>query len=339
MTASRALIKDPDTVQAHRIVYPRALKLLLAFFWINFGLLQNSAAESIENELRSLIEQAKSRSNLYINAGFKAGGTSPGTGLATVGSREFSCGALALLLGKRDIGRRLLSYDVEAISDRPTPEDGDRYILFGTMLSNFASVSSDALLSSSSERAHKWNLDCVGNHGINQYEYVKAEVAHAQLKVERETIVIVGDIRPGLFDEFIAVLSKNQHVKYVGLGSGGGSVIDAIKIGREIRRRRLDTILHNNCYSACSLVFLGGLNRLILDPHPKMGFHRVSLRGLDVPNTDYVYTVIAKYLRDMGVDEKYVLRAMLSTPSRQMNFKEADELCTPRVATWVQRRC
>lgn len=64
------------------------------------------------------------------------------------------------------------------------------------------------------------------------------------------------------------------------LESLGGSLLDGLSLGRRVRLAGLQTVARSECASACGLIFLGGVDRTLLGPHARIGFHQVaSVRG------------------------------------------------------------
>jgi hypothetical protein len=189
------------------------------------------------------------------------------------------------------------------------------------------------------ERKTVWNLQCVGNLGIQISAFERPEATAALFDVNGQDFSILGAIEGGFFEEFQKELEKNPQVTRVVLGSGGGSVLDAIRAGLLIRAKGLETTLSASCYSACSLIFLGGVERQIWSPYPSLGFHQVSIEGKAVDVDSEVYQLIHRYSVDMNVDPNFVLLAMMKATPREMFEPELAALCEANVATWVQRLC
>ena len=149
-----------------------------------------------------------------------------------------------------------------------------------------------------------------------------------------------GDIEAGFFERFKVALSDNPNIEEIALGSGGGSVQDALLAGYEIRRLGLTTTLYGNCYSACPLVFMGGIKRILWASPHRLGFHQIYRgSGVAVPPDDPIYSLTEQYLSDMGVNSYVVILWMFSTTPDEMFEPEVRQLCDPGVATFVQRIC
>jgi hypothetical protein len=84
-----------------------------------------------------------------------------------------------------------------------------------------------------------------------------------------------------------------------------------MQLGRVIRRHRASThiidsrtLLPGECYSACSLAFLGGVQRFI-DNGARYGVHRAWLAGPTAGDRDLGQDLdgaVGAYIREMGVD-------------------------------------
>lgn len=123
------------------------------------------------------------------------------------------------------------------------------------------------------------------------------------------------------------------------LGSFGGSVYEAIKIGELIRKRGLITVLSNNCFSACSLVFLGGVERRVPAPHHSLGFHRISSRGWALPASDEVYDRVREYAERMAGNGDEIVEANLVGEGFEYFMYSRQELCSKNIATDVEGVC
>src|SRR3979411_2875470 len=77
-------------------------------------------------------------------------------------------------------------------------------------------------------------------------------------------LMATGTITPGISEAFAAEVGKRgDYIKTVVLNSPGGSVTDALAMGRLIRERKFATEVEAGkyCASSCPLVFSGGGDR------------------------------------------------------------------------------
>ncbi len=91
-----------------------------------------------------------------------------------------------------------------------------------------------------------------------------------ELAAKGDTIFLGGAIKPGdsiAFKHFLEQAPKGTY-RNVFLASGGGFVVEAIEIGREIREAQLTTIVDAGkaiCASACTAIFMSGKHRIYLN--------------------------------------------------------------------------
>lgn len=256
---------------------------------------------------------------------------------------EHSCYVLGRLL-KQDkyIAGTVMTYDPDYVT--ATTDNAQDLRVIAVSLGNFESVATGIIGQAHDERVIEWNLDCVGQFGISS-DAVIAQTGQSSFYVirgEGRVLQVLGDIEKGFAQKVIDAVEANPKVEQVALGSGGGYVVEAIAAGRYIRNKGLETSLWNNCYSACPLVFMSGVERLNWSPYGDLGFHQVADEKRNaVPLEHPIYRAIFDYTTEMGVDPRYVLQRMWSSPPDGMTMVEGreDELCDARIITWVQRGC
>ncbi|MCO5157499.1 MAG: hypothetical protein M9945_12250 [Aquamicrobium sp.] len=162
-------------------------------------------------------------------------------------------------------------------------------------------------------------------------------------KVQQCSIVeISGAISPGDAEKFTVYMDDQRHILLVVLISPGGSVKDALTMGRIIRERMLHTSASTYgfpedydfsdrtcglpgrgpcCSSACALAYFGGAEWSIAD---KLGLHRPTSDELG--NLEYedarsglasVHREIENYLHEMEAPPG-VFDTMMATPSNSL---------------------
>jgi hypothetical protein len=156
-------------------------------------------------------------------------------------------------------------------------------------------------------------------------------------------LIAAGTIRPGTAKVFAAEIEKRgSYVKTVVLHSPGGSVSDAIEMGRLIRRQQFATEVESGryCASSCPLVFAGGLERRAGE-RAAIGVHQITALVADgaglsaLDGMDSVQRISAecqKYLLDMAIDPMVWVHAM-QTPPDQLFYFTGDELLKLKLAT------
>lgn len=248
---------------------------------------------------------------------------------------EHRCSILGRMLGKADIVESIeKSTEVDV-----STADGKQTALAALSLDNWIYIAESLLKSSEARRVREWNLDCVGQMDIPNSAYITETNSSTFYDVEGEVLRVMGDVEPGFADKLRSALAENSKVTTIALGSGGGSVGEALNAGYLIRAKGLKTTLWNNCYSACTIVFIGGTERTIWSPYPDLSFHQASRGGAPIPPDDDVYGYIAQYVSAMGVDMEAFMNLMLSAPPSSFTTPAPGNLCAPRIATWVQRLC
>lgn len=226
------------------------------------------------------------------------------------------------------------------LSDNMSEDDLMGLMHFSRSLSNWVRVAKYLLEKSEDDRKYIWNLNCVGKQGIPDGVYLELENGAAGFRVSGRDLFVLGDFEPGFFDEFKEAILENPGITRVVLGSGGGSVSDALKPGLLIREQGLETTLSDNCYSACPLVFIGGVQRAIWSPYPKLGFHQIYRgEGEAIAFDHLTYQVVAQYAKEMGVDAYFLISKMRAASPLEMNEPNLEQLCESNIATWIQRRC
>jgi hypothetical protein len=156
---------------------------------------------------------------------------------------------------------------------------------------------------------------------------------------------------PGRFDDFLA-----QHPdapRLVRLNSRGGLIVFAMRLGQMIREGGFDTVVgrarmrhadgrietqFSNCYSACTLAFLGGLRRRVKGGD--FGIHRPAIdrarigRTVDEEQIEQGMRlsgfVFAAYVAQMGVDPEFITRSFADP---DIHLLDHDDLVRLKVVT------
>ena len=159
-------------------------------------------------------------------------------------------------------------------------------------------------------------------------------------------LLAVGTIEPGTAQAFAAEIEKRgSYVKTVVLHSPGGSVSDALEMGRLIREKKLATEVEAGqyCASSCPLVFAGGAERragekAAIGVHQVFSVSRTQMTGESgMDNAQRVSAQCQKYLREMGIDLEVWVHAM-ETPKERLYYFKSDELLSLKLATQVGQK-
>ncbi|UFZ03190.1 hypothetical protein LQG66_28715 [Bradyrhizobium ontarionense] len=145
-----------------------------------------------------------------------------------------------------------------------------------------------------------------------------------------------GTITPGSARAFADEVERHgEYVKTIVLNSPGGSVADALAMGRLIRARKFATEVEAGkyCASSCPLVFAGGVERRAGD-RATIGVHQIAAApttatavrsGNDMSLAQNISARCQRHLAEMGVDLKVWVHAM-ETPHDQLFTFKPDEL-------------
>lgn len=258
-----------------------------------------------------------------------------GTGLNELHVAEHQCAILGRMLGQTEAIRELET-STEIDTDAADPHT---IALAAHSLGNWAFVARRLLDTDRERRIEIWNLDCAGQMGIPVQAAIAREGPATFYEVEGDILHVLGAIEEGFADRIVEALDSEPGIEIVALGSGGGLVREAIEAGLVIRRRGLSTTLWNDCYSACPLVFLGGVDRTIWSPYPDLAFHEASLDDAVVTGDAPVYATIASYAEAMGADGVTVVDFMRRADPATFYTPPLDALCRASIATWIQRGC
>jgi hypothetical protein len=155
-------------------------------------------------------------------------------------------------------------------------------------------------------------------------------------------LLATGTITPGASEAFAAEVGKRgDYIKTVVLNSPGGSVTDALAMGRLIRERKFLTEVEagKTCVSSCPLVFAGGIERRAGDK-AAIGVHQVAAMASAAgqpprDEMDLAQRISARcqrYLGDMGVSLQVWVHAM-ETPHDKLFVFKPDELKSLNVVT------
>ena len=155
-------------------------------------------------------------------------------------------------------------------------------------------------------------------------------------------LMATGTITPGMSESFAAEVSRHgDYIKTVVLNSPGGSVADALTMGRLVRERKFATEVETGkyCASSCPLLFAGGVERRAGDK-AVIGVHQVAaLRSVvsssprdEMSVAQNISARCQRYLGDMGVSLQVWVHAM-ETPHDKLFVFKPDELKSLNMVT------
>ena len=268
----------------------------------------------------------------------RAGYIGVGTALNNADLRIHRCAIAGRMLGLKD---RV------SIFEPPYPPiesaDLDELAWSVASLDNWISTANAMRHLPVSAKAKLWNLECAIEPGLRDtflpLESTGSKNEFYELSDDFETLIVLGKIEAGFFDRLEKALSENPNIKFIALGSPGGAVYEAMAAGLLIREKGIETTQYADCFSACPLVFLGGVRRTVWDMTDKMGFHQISQNGQAVPLNSEVYDHVRSYISVMGGNDAIVLAWMHYSGPREMTIRQGDDLCMAGIATFVYHLC
>jgi hypothetical protein len=148
-----------------------------------------------------------------------------------------------------------------------------------------------------------------------------------------ELLEFSGGITFGVAKEMEGFLNAMTHVKAIRLNSIGGRILEAQKMSDLIKTRHLWTFVEKQCLSACTIVFLGGSDRIIM-PKARIGFHQPMFRGMTAADRRLAIATEEQRLEGFGLSRAFAERANQAEPG-SMWYPPADELLRERVVTRV----
>lgn len=154
-------------------------------------------------------------------------------------------------------------------------------------------------------------------------------------------IGIVGQIAPGDADRFVEWLDQTRSADtLISLDSSGGSVADAVAIGRTIRSAGYRTQVAQGavCLSACPYMLAGGTERQVADGgvvgvhQHDFGENTILPAFMAIRDLQRGQAGVLDFLTDMGIDLRLMSYA-LRTPPEDINILTPETLADLRLVT------
>jgi hypothetical protein len=93
------------------------------------------------------------------------------------------------------------------------------------------------------------------------------------LSDDGQTLALTGSIELGTTRRLEQMLADAPTIKEIVLASHGGNIFEARGLSTTIRQHGLNTVVNGECSSACTTIFIGGIER-VLTPGARLGFHQ-----------------------------------------------------------------
>jgi hypothetical protein len=145
---------------------------------------------------------------------------------------------------------------------------------------------------------------------------------------DSRVLIVTGEFTEGIAEAVEQSLAADRSVGIVVFESPGGSIEEAMRIGRDIKRHGLETGVATKCSSACTYSFVAGRERILL-PGAQLGFHACQTAVWYVECKDQEYF---SYLAASGIDETFIRKA-LSVDPRDIWYPTPEELLAAHVIT------
>ena len=162
-----------------------------------------------------------------------------------------------------------------------------------------------------------------------------------------------GKISSGDYDRIVSiVIYKGQLPESINIDSPGGDVIEAIKLGKLVRRGLIQVDPSSTCNSACAFLVFSSINHN-KGLYEEIGLHRPYYEneyfaGLTLNEAEKKYKelddYVVSYLREMGVPIA-VIEKIMSTPSNHIEHITMDEYIAiagsrpPAFDEWLIAHC
>lgn len=127
---------------------------------------------------------------------------------------------------------------------------------------------------------------------------------------ELKRFVAVGDVDYGSAAALRKVVLHHPEIRLLEVDSPGGYVSEMDALVDIVRKNRLDTVVINRCYSACTVVFLAGERRYV-GSQARFGFHQ---SGFDGRNRDIEWSIpeymASIFYRERGIEKSFFEKAL-----------------------------
>jgi hypothetical protein len=158
-----------------------------------------------------------------------------------------------------------------------------------------------------------------------------AEPFEVQVAWHGRAIVFHGSFQRGASEAVRRALDANPHARVLQLASPGGWVGEAVRASQLLRERGIETEAVGTCFSACSIVFAGGVKRRAR-ADVQIGFHTANYSGMDEAVVQRLQSRMREAYEAAGFDNA-LIDEIMRTPFDRMWIPERDELRAARVLT------
>ncbi|MCO6187477.1 hypothetical protein [Rhizobium sp. L1K21] len=104
------------------------------------------------------------------------------------------------------------------------------------------------------------------------------EARYALTREDGDTLKLAGTLELGITKRLTALFQEKSAPYRIILSSKGGNIYEARGLEKLFRERGIDTIIEDECSSACTTAFIGGKKRW-LKPGGRLGFHQYRVEA------------------------------------------------------------
>lgn len=142
-------------------------------------------------------------------------------------------------------------------------------------------------------------------------------------------LLATGDIETGDAELIENAFNAVPDMAILMLGSPGGNLLEAERLGRKLRSMGINTIVDPKvgCYSACLVAFIGGAERAVPEK-AKLGSHQfyweddVTSGRVALSLSQFMSAQMLRYFMDMGVSAEALTHIMETKPEEMFLFEE-----------------
>ncbi len=128
-------------------------------------------------------------------------------------------------------------------------------------------------------------------------------------RVRGSELELSGEVNYGLADRLENELKEHPSVSTLRLASVGGAIAEAKRAAKIIAAHHLDTVVGEECLSACTVMFVAGKYRT-LEKDGKLGFHAAK----SADPTEHVVGSFRAAFAPFGVERGFIARAEAFEP-------------------------
>ena len=150
------------------------------------------------------------------------------------------------------------------------------------------------------------------------------------------TLYVEGSYGMGGEEMVRRALEQNPGIRTVVLAGPGGRQGVAYALYTMFRKRKLATRVDTRCLSACTIAFLGGVDRSI-SPGGRLGFHRGWFPGMSENDMFEDNRDMRRFMIETAKLTPQFADRVFATPSEQMWYPTPEELLAGRVINRVNR--